>query len=200
MPFLFRKKISPATLEKSSTSNMLKGLVFNGRTIKDVYKTSERGRLIRFVDGTSQTADKDELIALARIKGSMIGEQKSKLMTPWQRQQRMQRGMRIKEGQILKSKEGRQRFIKIRNLSGKLAKQVEGVPEVKFEHVMGVKVPVVAHYYSTEKPDIKGLIQKIKQEYGTVAQRRLKQLLREKGNASRAYEQLMEEMKKRGRT
>ncbi len=188
---IFRKKMK---LEKSSTSDMLKGLVFQGRQIKEVLKTSDDQRVVRFIDGTSTKVSKDEIIALARVKGSMIGEEKSKLMTPWERMQRMNRGLRIKESQIKSSPEGRKRFIKIRNLAGKMAEQVEGAPEVRFEKVGGVKVPVVAHYYSKEKPDIKEVLQRVKSQYGPQAYRRLKQILRDTGNISKAMDQLLREM------
>jgi len=190
-PGIFKKK----KLEVSSTSKMLKGMVFNGREIKEVLKTSESGRLIRFTDGTSQVADKDELIALARVKGAMMGEQKSKFMTPWERKQRMRVGLKIKESQITKSKEGKARYIKIRNLSGKLAKNVQGAPEVRFEKIKGVKVPVVAHYYSRQKPDTKATLLDVKKQHGVRAYNRLKHLLRQTGNLNKAMTQLQEEMK-----
>lgn len=188
------KKSIVSGLVPSSTSDMLKDLVFKGKTISKVMKKEGTDtRTIYYTDGTNEKLTKDDIKALARIKGGMEGEARSKALTPWERRERMARGMKVKESWLTRDKKD---FIAMRNKVDAIAQQVEGAPKVKYVRRKGVNVPVIAHYFSTRQPDTKTLIDRVKQDMGRIWVWKLKMKLR-KMTPSKAMEELLKEYKEK---
>ncbi len=186
------RKLITSGLVPSSTSDMLKGLVFKNKTISKVMKREGTDtRIVYYTDGTSETLTKDDIKALARIKGGMQGEASSKALTPWERRRRMERGMKVKESWISRDKKD---FVTQQKRVDELAQQVEGAPKVKFVRRKGVNIPVIANYFSTKQPDTKLLLERVKQDMGRVWVWKLKMKLR-KMTPSKAMEELLKEYK-----
>lgn len=179
-----------ARFKVSSTSDLIAGTVWKGKTIRQVLK-SDGERILVFTDGSREKMTKEEIIALARIKGGMNTEAISKELTPWERKVRMEKGMVLKQRAIGRDK---QAWLKQRNLVGKMVKNVEGVPEIRFVRHRGLKVPVVESLFSKKMPDTKTIILRVRRDMGTEWERRLRKLLRSY-SPNKAMQMLTEEYK-----
>lgn len=179
-----------ARFKVSSTSDLITGTVWKGKTIKQVLK-NDGERILVFTDGSREKMTKEEIIALARIRGGINTAAISKELTPYERKVRMEKGMVLKERAIGRDKSA---WLKQRSLVEKMVKHVEGVPEIRFVHRRGVKVPIVEELFSKKMPDAKTIILRVRRDMGTEWERRLRQLLRSY-SPNKAMKILIEEHK-----